>query len=77
MISLRTSITFVSLPATSIRHRLDFDGGFGLHLPPEIDTVADLPKVAALMRRRGYSDQDAENILGRNWLRLLSTSLRG
>jgi membrane dipeptidase len=56
----------------------DFDGGFGLQsMPPEIDTVADLPKVAALMRRRGYSDQDTENILGRNWLRLLSTSLRG
>jgi membrane dipeptidase len=54
----------------------DFDGGFGLQsMPPEIDTVADLPKVADLMRRRGYSEQDCENILGGNWLRLLSTSL--
>lgn len=54
----------------------DFDGGFGLQsVPPEIDTVADLPKVAGLLKERGYSDQDADNILGGNWLRLLSRSL--
>ncbi len=54
----------------------DFDGGFGVQsVPPEIDTVADLQKVAPLLRSRGYSEADTENILGLNWIRFLETSL--
>lgn len=54
----------------------DFDGGFGLQaVPPEIDTVADLQKVAPVLMNRGYSETDVANILGRNWLRLISRSL--
>jgi membrane dipeptidase len=54
----------------------DFDGGFGLQsVPPEIDTVADLQKVGDLLGQRGYSAQDVEHILGKNWIRLLRTSL--
>lgn len=54
----------------------DFDGGFGVQsVPPEIDTIADLQKVAPLLRARGYSDADAANILGLNWIRFLENNL--
>lgn len=54
----------------------DFDGGFGVQsVPPEIDTVADLQKLTALLRARGYSDADAHNILGLNWIHFLEQSL--
>lgn len=54
----------------------DFDGGFGVQsVPPEIDTVADLQKVVPLLQARGYTDADAANILGLNWLRILEENL--
>ncbi len=54
----------------------DFDGGFGVQsVPPEIDTVADLQKIAPLLAKRGYSETDAANVLGLNWMRLLQTHL--
>ncbi len=54
----------------------DFDGGFGVQsVPPEIDTVADLQKIAPLLRARGYSESDTENILGLNWIRFLEKHL--
>lgn len=54
----------------------DFDGGFGLQsVPPEIDTVADLQKLVSLLQARGYSDADAANILGGNWLARLKRDL--
>jgi membrane dipeptidase len=54
----------------------DFDGGFGLQsIPPELDSIADLPLIAAKLIERGYSESDAENILGGNWLRFLRRNL--
>ncbi len=54
----------------------DFDGGFGVQsVPPEIDTVADLQKIVPLLRSRGYSELDAENILAQNWIRFLKKNL--
>ncbi len=54
----------------------DFDGGFGVQsVPPEIDTIADLQKLVPLLRARGYSETDAENILGLNWIRFLEKNL--
>lgn len=54
----------------------DFDGGFGLQsVPPEIDTIADIQKVAPRLEARGYSVQDIENIFHGNWLRLLDHTL--
>ena len=54
----------------------DFDGGFGLQsIPPELDTIADLQMVASRLIARGYSEADAENILGGNWLRILQKHL--
>ncbi len=54
----------------------DFDGGFGLQsVPPEIDTIADLQKLAPLLSERGYSETDVANILGGNWLTRLQKDL--
>ena len=54
----------------------DFDGGFGVQsVPPEIDTIADLQKLAPLLMKRGYSEVDIANILGLNWLNFLQKNL--
>ncbi|MCC6300750.1 MAG: membrane dipeptidase [Anaerolineales bacterium] len=54
----------------------DFDGGFGLQsVPLGFESVADLQLVADKLKVRGYSETDAENILGGNWLRLLRKNL--
>jgi membrane dipeptidase len=54
----------------------DFDGGFGVQsVPNEVDTIADLQKLVPLLKARGYSEADAANVLGLNWLRLLGSSL--
>lgn len=54
----------------------DFDGGFGFQsIPHELDTIADLQMIASKLIARGYSEADAENILGGNWLRFLRQHL--
>lgn len=54
----------------------DFDGGFGWpSVPQELDTIADLQKLAPLLLERGYSAEDVQNIFGGNWLRHLEHSL--
>lgn len=48
----------------------DLDGGFGTEQSPrEIDTIADLQKIALLLRQRGYKEPDVEAIMHGNWLR--------
>lgn len=50
----------------------DFDGGFGSEsIPAEFDTVADLIKVADVLRARGYSEPDIEAVMSGNMLRKL------
>jgi membrane dipeptidase len=54
----------------------DYDGGFGLQsVPPEIDSVADLQRVAPLLEARGYTAADIDNIMGLNWIRVLHKTL--
>jgi membrane dipeptidase len=54
----------------------DFDGGFGWqHVPVELDTIADLHKLAPLLAARGYAEADIAAIFGQNWLRLLNETL--
>ncbi len=51
----------------------DFDGGFGVQaVPAEIDTIADLPKLAHWLERRGYGEQDIAAIFGTNWAHVLA-----
>lgn len=54
----------------------DFDGGFGLQSTPrQMDTIADLQKLAPMLSSRGYSDQQAGAVLGLNWVDRLRRSL--
>ncbi len=47
----------------------DFDGGFGVQsVPVDVDTIADLQKLASLLAARGYSEDDIVHIMGENWL---------
>lgn len=54
----------------------DFDGGFGLQsIPTGLESVADLQIIASKLIEHGYSEPDAEKILGGNWLRILQEHL--
>jgi membrane dipeptidase len=47
----------------------DLDGGFGKEQSPhDLDTIADLGKFASILERRGYSCDDIEGILWRNFV---------
>jgi membrane dipeptidase len=54
----------------------DFDGGFGREsIPAELDTIADLPKLANALNGNGFSENEIDGILGENWLRFLYNNL--
>lgn len=54
----------------------DFDGGFGLeHVPAEIETVADLPKLLPFLSCLGYSENDQAAIASGNFLRVIESAL--
>jgi membrane dipeptidase len=54
----------------------DLDGGYGTEQgPADVDTIADLQKLPALLRARGYSGDDIDGICSGNFLRLLRESL--
>lgn len=56
----------------------DLDGGFGREQSPrDLDTIADLQKVAGLLAERGYRVDDIEKIMFRNWVRFLRGVLAG
>lgn len=47
----------------------DLDGGFGKEQTPcDLDTIADLHKIAEILGKRGYSSDDIEGIMSRNWI---------
>jgi len=49
----------------------DLDGGFGKEqCPHDLDTIADLQKIPRILKSRTYSDNDVENVMWRNWVRL-------
>jgi membrane dipeptidase len=50
----------------------DLDGAFGKEQSPfDLETIADLQKIPLLLGKRGYSDEDIENVMHGNWLRFL------
>jgi membrane dipeptidase len=61
--------------AGSARHAAigtDLDGGFGREgSPRDLDTIADLQKIPALLAGRGYRPDDVAPIMHGNWLRFL------
>jgi membrane dipeptidase len=53
----------------------DLDGGFGKEqCPYDLDTIADLQKIPSMLAKKGYSQEDVENIMHRNFLRFLRTA---
>ena len=51
----------------------DLDGGFGREQAPiDLQSIADLQKVAGLLADRGYSAEDMEAIMHGNWIRRLT-----
>ncbi|MDP6599356.1 MAG: membrane dipeptidase [Candidatus Poribacteria bacterium] len=50
----------------------DLDGGYGTEQTPiDLDTIADLQSLPALLRARGYTSQDIEGIIWRNGVEFL------
>ena len=50
----------------------DLDGGYGTEQSPaDLDTIADLQKIPELLQQRGYSQDDIDNIMYKNWIRFL------
>lgn len=50
----------------------DLDGGYGTEQTPEdLDTIADLARIPAMLEKRGYTQQDITNIMHGNYLNLL------
>lgn len=50
----------------------DLDGAFGTEqCPADLDTIADLQKLPAVLKKRGYSELDIEGIICGNWIRFL------
>ena len=50
----------------------DLDGMFGQEQSPyDMDTIADLQLLKDLLTKRGYAQEDIENIFHKNWLRFL------
>jgi membrane dipeptidase len=56
----------------------DMDGGLGREqIPVEIETSADLPRVAEALAAAGFGDTDIAAIMGENWLRFFAKNLGG
>lgn len=53
----------------------DLDGAFGKEqCPYDLETIADLQKIPALLSKRGYSATDIENVMHGNWLRFIQSA---
>jgi membrane dipeptidase len=53
----------------------DLDGAYGKEQSPyDIETIADIQKLPALLSKRGYSEEDIKNVMHGNWLRFLRTA---
>jgi len=50
----------------------DLDGGYGKEQSPcDIDTIADLQKIPPMLKEKGYTNEDTDNIMSQNWIRFL------
>lgn len=54
----------------------DLDGGYGTEQTPvDLNTIADLQKIPALLAARGYSTAGVEAVMHGNWIRFFGESL--
>lgn len=50
----------------------DLDGAYGKEQSPyDLETIADLQRIPEMLARRGYSEDDIQNVAHGNWLRFL------
>lgn len=50
----------------------DLDGAFGKEqCPYDLETIADLQMIPNMLEKRGYSQQDINNIMHQNWIEFL------
>ena len=50
----------------------DLDGAFGKEQTPyDLDTIADLQKVPIMLSKKGYTENDIENIMSQNFIKFL------
>jgi membrane dipeptidase len=50
----------------------DLDGAFGTEQSPyDLESIADLQKIPNLLKKRGYTEDDINNIMHRNWIMFL------
>jgi membrane dipeptidase len=55
----------------------DLDGGFGTdQTPMDLDSIADIAKIAEPLAARGYSEAEIEGIFQGNFLRFLQQHLK-
>lgn len=53
----------------------DLDGGFGKEqCPADLDTIADLQTLPEKLKKRGYSDEDIEQIMYKNFVTFLQNT---
>ena len=53
----------------------DLDGGYGREQSPaDLNTIADLQKIAVILADRGYRDQEIAKIMHGNWVNLLRSA---
>jgi membrane dipeptidase len=53
----------------------DLDGAFGTEqCPADLNSIADLQTIPSILKERGYSDEDVENIMWKNWVRFLENA---
>jgi membrane dipeptidase len=55
----------------------DLDGGYGTEqMPLDMDSIADLQSIPQLLRNRGYTEEDIEGIMWRNFIDFLRKVLK-
>jgi membrane dipeptidase len=53
----------------------DLDGAFGTEqCPADLNSIADLQTIPSILKERGYSEEDVENIVWKNWVRFLENA---
>jgi membrane dipeptidase len=56
----------------------DLDGAYGREQSPhDLETIADLGRLPAMLAKRGYSPADIAKVMHGNWLRFLRDAWRG
>ncbi|MEZ6087097.1 MAG: membrane dipeptidase [Pirellulaceae bacterium] len=67
-------IDYVCQMAGNVRHSAigsDLDGGFGTEQTPgDLNSIADMQRLDAILSKRGYSDEDIDAIFHNNWMRI-------